>query len=71
MNQHATIKLGDYTIPLVGLPVDCTLQECSLCHDMFGIQEVELAVNGRDFYCRQCRGVTRLARNLKIVSDSC
>jgi formylmethanofuran dehydrogenase subunit E len=30
------------------------VQECDLCHDVFGIWDVEY--NGRQFLCLRCRG---------------
>ena len=31
------------------------LQECDLCHDIFLIWDLELAENGRNYYCIKCR----------------
>jgi len=51
--KHATFKLGDYTIPLIGVDPNATLEECDLCHDIFGIQQIELT--GRQFLCGKCK----------------
>lgn len=53
MNKHATIKLGGYDIPLIGIQPDATLQECAACNDVFSIQDVELVET--QFLCKKCR----------------
>ena len=50
--KHATIKLGDYTIPLIGVDRTATLEECDLCHDIFSIQAVWLT--GTQILCEKC-----------------
>lgn len=58
MSDHAEVRVGDYTIPLIGIPREATLEECACCHDVFPILEVELDERGRPL-CRRCRGVTK------------
>lgn len=51
--KHATFKLGDCTITLIGVDADATLEECDLCHDIFGIQQIELI--DKQFLCVKCK----------------
>jgi hypothetical protein len=51
--EHATIKLGEYTIPLIGLPVSCVRETCDRCKKEFHIQEVEFIEYG--ILCFDCK----------------
>jgi hypothetical protein len=53
--NHATVKIGDYTIPLIGIPLSATEMECDLCHDIFHINDVHLMFEGKQFLCQKCR----------------
>jgi predicted SprT family Zn-dependent metalloprotease len=53
--NHATVKIGDYTIPLVGVPVSATEMECELCHNVVHITKVHLNEEGNQFLCLRCR----------------
>ena len=52
--KHATVKIGDYEIPLIGLPLSATEMECDLCHDIFHISDVHLTFEGKQFLCQKC-----------------
>lgn len=54
--KHATIKLGDYDIPLIGVSGGATLEECDCCHDIFSIQVIELCWT--QFLCPKCKHET-------------
>ena len=51
---HATVKLGEYTIPLIGIDRSATEMECELCHDIFHISQVQLSESGKQFLCPKC-----------------
>jgi hypothetical protein len=53
--KHATVKVGDYTIPLIGLPVSATEMECECCHDIVHISQIEINQEGNQFLCLKCR----------------
>lgn len=53
--KHATIKIGEYEIPLIGIPLSATEMECELCHDIFHITGVQLNEEGNQFLCKKCR----------------
>lgn len=46
-NKHATVKIGDYTIPLIGVPESASLEECDLCHDTFPLRVMVLSEAGQ------------------------
>jgi hypothetical protein len=50
----ASVRLGSYRIPLLGVPESATLQECDLCHDLFHLLDVELI--DIQILCLKCRG---------------
>ena len=50
---HTTVRLGDYTIPLIGVKQTATEEECDLCHDIFHLSQIELAET--QFLCGRCR----------------
>ena len=51
--KHATVQIGNMTIPLIGIAPEATLEECDCCHDIFSIRQVELV--GRQFLCQKCK----------------
>lgn len=44
--KHADVKIGDYIIPLIGVPQDASLEECDLCHDIFPLREMVISETG-------------------------
>jgi hypothetical protein len=58
MSVHATVKIGEYTIPLIGIPESATQMECEKCKQIFHITDV--ALNGSEFVCEKCnKSMTR------------
>jgi len=53
--KHATVKIDDLVIPLIGIPPTATEMECELCHDIFHITDVKLNEEGNQFLCKKCR----------------
>jgi len=51
--NHATVKLGDYLIALIGIPEDAALEQCDLCHDLFPLWEITISLHGL-FFCEHC-----------------
>ena len=54
MAKHATVNLGEYTVPLIGIPQSATQQKCSKCGKSFHLSEIELDQNGRPL-CKKCK----------------
>ena len=52
--KHATIKTGEYEIPLIGVPLTATEMECECCHDILHITGVHLNREGNQFLCEKC-----------------
>ena len=52
--NHAVVRVGEYQIPLIGIPPSATEYECDLCHDVFPIEEIELNKEGNQFLCKKC-----------------
>ena len=50
--NHATITVGEYTIPLIGLPTTCVRETCDRCKKDFHIQEVEFVDD--QILCFEC-----------------
>lgn len=50
--KHATVKIGDYTIPLIGVDKSSTEDKCDLCGDIFHISS--LIFTGQQFLCERC-----------------
>ena len=54
--KHAEIQIGEYTVPLIGIPTYATEYTCDECKkDKFQIQEVHLNYSGNKFLCQECR----------------
>jgi len=54
--KHATVNREGFTVPLIGIPMSSTLQECSCCHDEFPLFDVRFT--GRQFLCKKCANET-------------
>ena len=50
--KHAMIKLGDYNVPLIGIPPASTREKCDKCGKGFPMQDVEM---GERILCPKCR----------------
>lgn len=55
LENHATIKLAEYTIPLIGIKPYYTIEECQCCHNEYHFQELKLNESGNQFLCVRCR----------------
>lgn len=53
VDKHATVRVGGYKIPLIGIDRDASQQECEACHESFHLLEVGLC-DGK-FLCITCR----------------
>lgn len=51
--MSATVKIGEYEIPLIGIPDSATQQKCSICGKSFHISEIKIEMNGEP-KCSQC-----------------
>jgi len=52
--NHATVKIGEYTIPLIGIEEDATQQQCSQCKQSFHLSEIKLDQSGEP-WCEGCQ----------------
>lgn len=50
--RHATVRVGGYTLPLIGVPARATDERCDRCRKLFYILEVHFT--GRQFLCAGC-----------------
>lgn len=53
MDRHATVKLCEYTVPLIGIAPDATQQECAKCKQSFHLSEITLDEAGQPC-CKRC-----------------
>lgn len=51
--KHATVKIGDYTVPLIGIAQDATQQDCAKCKKLFHLSEIKLSERGEPL-CLKC-----------------
>ncbi len=56
---HATVKIGEYTIPLIGVAEDATKERCDKCLKYFHLSLI--GYDGR-FLCQPCRDSLSLAQ---------
>lgn len=52
--NHATVKIGGHTIPLIGIRQDATEMMCDGCSREFHLSEITLHYSGRLFLCKSC-----------------
>ncbi len=51
--MNAKVLFHGFSVPLIGLSADATLQECEDCHDEHGLLETKLSFDGH-FRCAEC-----------------
>ena len=51
--KHATVKIGEFEIPLIGVPQDATQQKCEGCGKNFHLTEITLDADGKP-KCPEC-----------------
>ena len=49
---HATVPIGEYLIPLIGISPTATLENCDLCHNDMPLSQA--IFTGRQILCRRC-----------------
>lgn len=52
--KHATVRLSEYEVPLIGVPASATQEKCADCGKLFHLSEIELDLNGRHL-CPVCK----------------
>lgn len=50
--KHAIVKLGDYKIPLIGIPEEAGLETCDCCGDTIGLSYATFT--GSQILCSKC-----------------
>lgn len=55
MAKHAQVRIGEYEIPLIGIPPKATEYTCDLCGDIFRVEALCLNDTGNQFLCEKCR----------------
>lgn len=54
-HNYATFKRDGYDIPLIGIPAEDVLIECSLCHDQFRQETMMMSPKGGQMLCAKCQ----------------
>lgn len=50
--KHAIVELGDYKIPLIGIPPEAGLETCDCCGDTMGLSQS--VFTGTQMLCPKC-----------------
>ena len=50
--EHAMVKIGDYDIPLIGIPKEAGLEKCDCCGDIIGMSKSFFS--GSQILCEKC-----------------
>ena len=50
--EHCLVKVGEYTVPLIGIPKDAGLEECDCCGDLVPLWKIRW--NGKVMQCNKC-----------------
>lgn len=51
--KHATVKIDNMEIPLIGIPKENVNETCDHCHKSFHIQDIVLT--DTQFLCKNCQ----------------
>jgi hypothetical protein len=50
--KHCLVPIGEYVIPLIGIPQDAGLDKCDKCKKTFNIWKLKF--DGKQFLCNKC-----------------
>jgi hypothetical protein len=53
--KHATVKIGEYTIPLIGIDPSATLERCDQCRKSKHLSAMKITMDGKRILCVSCR----------------
>lgn len=53
--KHASVRIGDWKIPLIGIDPEATSYICDLCGKRVEIEEIKINESGNQFLCKRCR----------------
>lgn len=56
--NHATVRLGDYKVPLIGIDQSATEEKCDGCQRTYHLSEIRL--NQNRFMCWSCLMMERI-----------
>ena len=51
--EHATVRVGEYVVPLIGVPKEATQEKCSHCGSMCHLADMALDAKGQPC-CQTC-----------------
>ena len=51
----AVVPLGEYNVPLIGIPPSAVLETCDLCGCFCHLSEIEFNFAGNQWLCPRCR----------------
>ncbi len=57
--KHATVRIGEYTVPLIGVPKDATREKCCKCGKKFYIGDMTVDAKFNPV-CKKCNDPKRL-----------
>lgn len=52
--KHATVKTGEFEIPLIGVNADATKEKCDNCNEAVHIQDIWIDEFGH-YLCKKCK----------------
>lgn len=52
-HEYATVRLGEYTVPLIGIPKEATQEKCSRCGSPLHLADTVLDAKGHPC-CKSC-----------------
>ena len=55
VSKYAMVKLGDYTVPLIGISPEATQDKCDGCGKITHISE--LSFEGGSMLCKKCKAL--------------
>ncbi len=50
--MHAQVQIGEFKVPLIGIPPSAVLESCDCCHDDIGLSEA--VFTGSQVLCPKC-----------------
>jgi hypothetical protein len=57
--KYADVKIGEYTIPLIGIPASASQEKCDQCRKPMPLREAIITQDGKRVVCAGCLSAIR------------
>ena len=64
--KHASVRIGGYDVPIIGIPPSATEYKCDGCQVVCKVEQLAINETGDKFLCEQCRRESELTKKPNV-----